>query len=574
MKYFWLSLFGFLAFVFLMLGIFQPDMLLNGLGVLGHVVITLAYMLVVAAAAVLFIGGGLVAWWWYRRTTVESLRQRDGHYPIQRVRVRGGRVVFIDPNQLIGPAIMVDRNTGETWEHEPAAGWHIQATIRGMVEQTRRAQAMYQGDASRSSQYGSQHRGDRITAAAAKLTAGGYDKKSGADGLQHSPPVDSTATPLLEAPSALTVRDGFNSNSNTKLALGQTSDGQLVMWDMTQTPHLRFHGQTQGSGKTNALQTVAAGAARLGAHVIVLDRRRFKDWQEFNGIAELIDSTDSRRFAAAVRALQAVYQERDRLLGQHGAPNIGHLPDAPRRVVAVISEFGALCDVAASEGLLADVLDPLKLILREAGATGVHVLLEDQFVSDKWPKGIAVNAEPVCGYLPQNYGAAGGYHYAHQLQPYQFYFAGAVFKTWHMKPVLRDVLAAAPNLGQPIVSSSPAVHGAVHGAQNGQFMGRSPEVDPPPVILMNSGMNTAPTTVDGWFEWTLDNYLPAHPELLQLDARGRGMGVKALADAMAAANGKDAEAMKGTASEVAKRLRAEMRLPSGERLGTDTTGGA
>lgn len=33
---------------------------------------------------------------------------------------------------------------------------------------------------------------------------------------------------------------------------------------------------------------------------------------------------------------------------------------------------------------------------------------------------------------------------------------------------------------------------------------------------------STPSTVQGWYEWTLDNYLPAHPELLQLDARGRG----------------------------------------------------
>lgn len=45
MKYFWGYLFLFLAFVFLMLGIFQPDMLLSGLGVLGHVAIMLAYIL-------------------------------------------------------------------------------------------------------------------------------------------------------------------------------------------------------------------------------------------------------------------------------------------------------------------------------------------------------------------------------------------------------------------------------------------------------------------------------------------------------------------------------------------------
>lgn len=573
MKYFWGFLFLFLAFVFLVLGIFQPGMLLGALDTLGGVVLTLAYVLLAAGGAVLTVGGGLLAWWWYRRTTVESLRQRDGHYPIQRVRIKGGAVVFVDPNQLVGPAIKVDRNTGDIYEHEPAAGWHVQAVVRALVERTRQTQAAFQGDASRSTQWGSQSRGDKLTAPAAKLLAGGYDRTAGASAFNTVPVVDSVAASQIEASRALTVREGFGANTNTRLALGQTSDGQLVMWDMTQVPHLRFHGKTQGSGKTNALQTVAAGAARTGAHVIVLDRRRFKDWQEFRGIAELIDSRDPRRFAAAVLALQKLYQDRDRQLGAAGVPNIAALRNAPRRVLAVVSEFGALCDVAAGEGMLDQVLGPLKLILREAGATGVHVLLEDQ-AADKWPMGIAANAEPVTGYLPLNYGAAGGYHYAHKLAPYQFHFGGAVFKTWHMAPELRGLLAAAPDLAEPIVSSSQPVHGGQNGQFTGSSWGSSPEVDPPQPAAVNCPVNTAPATVEGWFEWTLDNYLPAHPELLQLDGRGRGMGVKALAEAMAAECGKDTDAMKGAASEVARRIRADATLPSGAPLGTDITGGA
>jgi len=62
-------------------------------------------------------------------------------------------------------------------------------------------------------------------------------------------------------------------------------------------------------------------------------------------------------------------------------------------------------------------------------------------------------------------------------------------------------------------------------------------------------------SLNAWHRWTLDNYLPAHLELLQTDDRGRGIGIKALAEATAAECGKDVDAMKGTASEVAKRLR-------------------
>jgi hypothetical protein len=55
---------------------------------------------------------------------------------LQRVKVAGGRVVIVDPNALVGSVLTIDRKTGAVSEHEPAAGWQIQATIRGMVERT------------------------------------------------------------------------------------------------------------------------------------------------------------------------------------------------------------------------------------------------------------------------------------------------------------------------------------------------------------------------------------------------------------------------------------------------------
>lgn len=565
MKWFWLGLFGFLSLMVLMVGLFRPDLLDATLAFTGAFLSVALWVFFAGAVLLLLVAGALLGWAWWHGKSVESLRQRDGHYPVQRVKLKDGRIVYLDLNQMVGPAVTVDRHTGEISEHEPAAGWQVQSVVRALVERTRQMQAMFQGDSSRSTQWGSQSKGDRLTAAAARLAAGRYDKpEKPAPQIEHTPPAA-----LPEPARTWGVRDAFQNNTNTRLVLGQTDTGQLVFWDMMQTPHLRFHGQTQGSGKTNALQTVAAGAARTGAHVIVLDRRSFKDWSEFQGIAELVDSRDPRRFAAAVLALQKVYQTRDQQLGAAGAPNIMALPDAPKQVVAIVSEFGALCDQAKGEGILDDVLLPLKQVLRMAGATGVHVLLEDQS-ADRWPMAIATNAEPVTGYLPLNYGAAGGYHYAHKLAPYQFHFGGAVFKTWHMAPALRGLLGAAPDLGETLVSSS---QGQFTGAVHGSSQAVHTRVDSPPPAPMNSPMNTAPATLDGWYEWTLDNYLPAHPELLQTDAQGRGMGVKALAEAMAGECGKDVDAMKGTASGVAKRLRAEAALPGGDRLGVDITHG-
>jgi hypothetical protein len=160
-----------------------------------------------------------------------------------------------------------------------------------------------------------------------------------------------------------------------------------------------------------------------------------------------------------------------------------------------------------------------------------------------------------------------------------------MFTTPHMEPALPVIMA---RVGAPkaLVMQTPAAvipdedassqssSQQFTGAVQGQFTGYSPEVAPPPPPAVNYPVNSVPTTVEGWYEWTLDNYLPAHLELLQTDDRGRGIGVKALAEAMATECGKDVDAMKGTASEVAKRLRSEVRTTTGDKLGTDITGGA
>lgn len=113
-------------------------------------------------------------------------------------------------------------------------------------------------------------------------------------------------------------------------------------------------------------------------------------------------------------------------------------------------------------------------------------------------------------------------------------------------------------------SEWPLTNAGIPQRRRYQFRGTSanPKPTKPPAMSLSA-----------WYDWTAKHYLPSHLELLQLDSRGRGVGVKALAEAMAAECGKDIDAMKGTASEVAKRLRNEVHTTTGDRLGTDITGG-
>ena len=564
MKYFWIGFWLFVTALVVSAAMYRPDTVDSTLAFVGTYLVVLSWtvfaLLVVGAA----VGGGIAVWLLLRRNDVNSLRQRDGHFPLQRVKTRDGRVVYIDPNLMVGAALTVDRRTGEVAEHEPAAGWQVQATIRALVERTHQAQAMFQGDDSRSSKFGHMHKGDRVTASAARLLDA--PKRP----LELPAPAASAA-PVYTEPAApaqvrvWTPQDALNQNTRTKLAMGQTADGTLVKWDMVSAPHLRLHGMSQGSGKTNLAKTLAAGAARTGAHVIVLDRRRFKDWQAFQSKAELVDTRDPRAFADAVRHLQRIYQERDGMLGAAGAANIGQLDNPPVRIVAVIAEFGALCAVAAGEGVLDDVLRPLTLILREAGAAGVHVIIEDQVVDQRWPRGISANAEPVTGYLPQNYGAAGGYHFAHQLTPYTFHFGGSVFSTWEMQDALPGLLARVPAV-VPVVTGGqrstvpPTVEGEV-----------VPLVERPERAENGTPGTAAGTDEPGRWDNVVVGWFATHPSALT----GPAVGISDLARAMCRDNegGSDAnyEAYKGRAHKLFHEFRAAVHLPNGDRLGVDVS---
>lgn len=95
--------------------------------------------------------------------------------------------MFIDPNQLIGPTIMVDRNTGETWEHEPAAGSHIQATNAAWWSRPAVRRRCTTADARARRSMVRSIGVTRITAAAAKLAAGGFESKTTGGCVHPSP---------------------------------------------------------------------------------------------------------------------------------------------------------------------------------------------------------------------------------------------------------------------------------------------------------------------------------------------------------------------------------------------------
>lgn len=552
MKWFWFSFFAFLTVLILALGVWRPDLLTQATVFIGWYLAVLLGIALVALA----VGAGLAGWLVWRKGRLASLRQRDGAFPIQRVKLRDGAVLYYDPNQSVGPATIVHPQYGLI-EVAPQAGWDVQLAVRLAVERTRQLQAMYPGDDARMNRHGARSAVPRASAAQFR------DQKPARLPAPPEPVTIDVDPEPKPAPVRLwAAADGLNMGTRTKLPMGQTAGADLVHWNLVESPHIRVHGKSQGAGKTNLIRTVAAGALRVGHHVIVCDRRRFKDWSEFDGKAELIDVRDPRRFAEVAEQLAVIYRERDGELGRHGAPNISRLPAPPQRIVVVVAEFGALCAQADADGVLDDVLHPLTMVLREAGAAGVHVVIEDQVVDRRWPRGISTNAEPVTGYLPQNYGAAGGYYDAHKLPAYTFHFGGAVFTSWDMRPVVGGVLANVPAARSIVPGVGGGVSSSVSGAVFPEvFPAVSPEVDPPPPGVGNSA--------NKWDEFILA-YMEKHPELWQQPPRG----VRDLARAMSRHEQGDESAedsFVGIASKTVKRFRDEAYLPGGERLGTDVS---
>lgn len=546
-------------------------------------------VLIIVATAVL---------WLFLRQRHEAHRQRDGAFPLREYHLepwtrrlwntltgKPSPRVILDANAMMTHAAMIYQGIHLA---EPAAGWDRQLAYLSDVERTRRVQAALPGDAVLGNPFiaAGNSLGGVANAATGRLLAGAYDKQIKPGTFVDAQP----SAPQLAAP-ALTGTDAVAQSEPAAIVMGQTDRGDLVRWDLATTPHLRFHGMTQGSGKTNAIQTVTAGALATGAHVVICDRVQFKDWGDFAGRAEFVDTADPQQLADACARVYNIYLGRTEQLRAAGARNIAQ-HGGMQRIVVVISEFGAQMASARNDSIGRQVEYPLTQLARLAGSTGIHLVAEDQVVKG-WPRELAGNLVPVIGRMPAYAGQACGYQGrgggTDTFPSYTFWYEGALFKTPHMEPALPSIMARVGAPRALVMQTPPAVIPGEAGegetssqgssqefteAVQGQFTGYSPEVAPPPPPAVNYSMNTVPTTVEGWYEWTLDNYLPAHLELLQTDDRGRGVGVKALAEAMAAECGKDIDAMKGTASEVAKRVRNEIRTTTGDRLGTDITGGA
>lgn len=557
---FWPSFFLFLFAVLLLFALARPDMLLAALTVTGSVLLIALWLLLGAAC----LCGLLIAILAWRKFNLSSRRPVDGAFPLQRFRLKGGRQLLINPNTMVGSSAIIDPVTG-VQELEPAAGWDRAIGVRHAVERTNAVRAMYPGDAARTDRHGAMSDVPKVNAGTWKVLDGPKRDLIEPRVIGQPPappdPVPPTADPGRAIIGAQPLAP----------AMGQAMSGEIVTWNLLQHPHARIHGASQGSGKTNLAITALAGLARQGAHLVILDRRRFKNFAAFNGHAELIDASDPAAWVETMRRLERIYSERDQMLGAAGAADITQLRQRLARYVVLVTEFGSLASVAEEEGVLKEGMRPLARIMREAGATGIHLIFEDQVVErGKWPRGVAANASGIfTGHLPLNMGAAGGYHHAHNLKQYEFHHDGAVFRAWDMARLTRQLLATAPAYDPRLAVLDGVATPAADGERDRSDVDRSQPPTPPHYTGTNgANVTDEPPPTNRWEEVTAA-FFAAHPDLLTGPARGIVDLARSMADNEG--NVKPHTAYKGLAHQYYHAFRANVRLPGGEKLGVDLT---
>lgn len=368
---------------------------------------------------------GVMVW---KQKETERLRAIDGQFALQRKRLAGGREVYIDLNRTVSGVLLVDAAAGVA-ELPPAAGWDIQQQHNRHVQATRSLAAITPGDTAMIRTHGAISQ-PRLPANITKVLPG-YAKDerpaptvAPVPALPAIPRTPASAQQMIASPGPQT----------TKLAIGEeVKTGEIVSWDVEQHPFARVHGATQ-SGKTSVARLLVAQALRHGWEVVIVDRRRGKDWGIFADHAQLVDAREPAVIVATLQAEVQRYSDRDAELGRHNAPNLTALAhitgNAYRRRLILIEELGTqhMNAKAAGRETYNAFITALRKLTAEAGATGIHGLYIDQ-IPDAWDKAVRYNASgSIVFHLPDYGGQVAGYPLAHQLPQYHCHYDGQIIR--------------------------------------------------------------------------------------------------------------------------------------------------
>ena len=446
-----------------------------------------AFVAAMAQAVIIFVyvciglvalWGMVGAWWWVTRTTAETLRQRDGAFPLQKrklepwtkrvVNVLMGRPsveVIVDFNALMSHAAAT--GVFGVQEFTPAAGYDRQLEYNREIERTRRAQAVSPGDNVTGNPLVSLQRGTMgvPNAATGRLLAGAYDRTP--HPVRVEPTIDASHQLPPPPPANLSLADGLHQGDAQNWPLGYAADGTLATFAPLRHAHAGIVGAT-GTGKTSSVgYLLAAHALRNGWHVVILDADNGNAWTPFAAHAEHVEA-DAETLPDQMAALYDEFQRRARLLADAGAADMLAMPDAPPRVLAVIEEYGDLMrTLRLRSPKAADTVDAqLDSIFQRGRKTGVHMVLLDQYPA-YWSNQTWAGAKWLAAFkLGPGQGS--------KIQEYDvnglpdvgvFLHRATRYTAWHTAPVVSQLLADVPAMptGARLLTGG---GGAVHSARS------------------------------------------------------------------------------------------------------------
>ncbi|MBK8772612.1 MAG: hypothetical protein IPM06_19605 [Rhizobiales bacterium] len=427
-------------------------------------------------------------------------------------------------------------------------------------ETTNRIRARWPGDATLSLPFVNVGSLGKMSAPEARLAAGAYDRPPKQITMKPEPP-PVEPPPSFQVPALAHILD---SSSRQELAIGYDSTtGDIAKWIPTEQSHLRIHGATQ-KGKTQFAIGLVAAMLSQQWQVFIADRRNFKDWSIADSRAELVDARRPEAFLDALKAVHAEYERREKLLGEHGARDIDQLRSGirPPRLGVILEEYGAQRVAANTSGCMAEIDAILAILASEAAADGIHLVAIDQRPVSYHPT-VKANTAPVVFNLPEGSGGASGYWKAHKLPRFTFFWDGGIFRS----------VPASVDFESVMVRRSPPRYPALMGKRSNVPEAMAdvylPEVERPGTAA--NVVQNVPTGTDESTRWdaVVDAWFAVHPEALF----GPAKGISDLARAMCADNEGGStdnyEAYKGRAHPLFHAFRENIRLPSGDRLGTD-----
>ena len=276
------------------------------------------------------------------------------------------------------------------------------------------------------------------------------------------------------------ARVAFGQSSYENICVAQVANGEFVHWNHREDgAHIRVHGET-GSGKTQLALGFVGQMIRLGWQVVIMDRRKFKNYKAIEGCAQFVDTTNIEVMKTALEEIERIHAERDITLGEYGADDIGELDSPPARICVVIDEFTAQMIHAEQARIDKEILDMLVRLTAESRATGIHFLFCDQKpVARIWGDIMRANVTACfAGFMPKGQGrTTTGSDMGQKLGGHRFWMerSDQFVRGWNVKPLLQQKRHMLPNLPQDIIDVGGTVR-MVEAKERIEHQGHSPKM--------------------------------------------------------------------------------------------------